>query len=122
MVRRINKEIEINDSKAIIKSIRVLGKQMGFWKYGYGYAKRCKQVFGKTELRGTRVLEIGCGKGLFCIWASFQGAEHVIGLEPLADGSVESEKCYNDFKFITATLNLTNIEMLPYRLQEYKTT
>src|SRR3954470_9471658 len=33
------------------------------------------------ELRGRRVVDLGCGYGWFCRWASEQGAAHVLGLD-----------------------------------------
>jgi 2-polyprenyl-3-methyl-5-hydroxy-6-metoxy-1,4-benzoquinol methylase len=33
------------------------------------------------DLRGLRVLDLGCGCGWFCRWARGQGAAHVLGLD-----------------------------------------
>jgi SAM-dependent methyltransferase len=33
------------------------------------------------ELRGRRVLDLGCGYGWFCRWAREQGAAHVVGID-----------------------------------------
>ena len=33
------------------------------------------------ELRGRKVLDLGCGYGWFCRWAREQGADHVLGLD-----------------------------------------
>ncbi len=38
------------------------------------------------NLSGRRVVDLGCGYGWFCRWASEQGAAHVLGLDV-------SEKC-----------------------------
>ena len=39
------------------------------------------------DLRGRRVVDLGCGFGWFCRWAREQGAAHVLGLDV-------SEKCW----------------------------
>src|SRR5215472_13557198 len=33
------------------------------------------------DLRGLRVLDLGCGFGWFCRWARQQGAAHVVGID-----------------------------------------
>ena len=40
----------------------------------------------KYSIYNKDILEIGCGKGLFCLWASIHGADKVIGLEPFEEG------------------------------------
>jgi SAM-dependent methyltransferase len=96
-----------------------IGKKMGLWRRGLAFQKRCKQVFGDFDFNGKNMLEIGCGKGLFCIWASIHGANKVIGLEPLADGSIGSHQCYDDFDTIVGHLDLHGIEMLPTKIQDF---
>lgn len=105
-----------------IESIRKLGQRLGFWSHGYGYPMNCRQIFGEARLEGKYVLEIGCGKGLLCIWASIQGASRVVGLEPLRDGSgsFNSSRIYKEFKEMVKTADLKDIDMLPLRVQEYK--
>ena len=66
------------------------------------------------------MLEIGCGKGLLCLWAKIHGANHVVGLEPLAEGAYDSAKCYSDFRTIVTELGLENIEMVPSSLKDYR--
>lgn len=103
----------------LVEHVRRLGKELGFWRYGFGYERVAHQYFLDLDFRGKTLLEIGCGKGIFSIWASIQGAKHVVGLEPLAAGSFDSEKCFRDFSHMVTKLQLQNIEMLPHRLQDY---
>lgn len=111
----------MSDKNGKIELIRKKGQKLGFWTHGYGYPSNCRRVFNDVELNGKRVLEIGCGKGLLCIWASIHGASQVLGLEPLEDGSgsFDSSRIYREFKEMSAAADLHNIEMLPLRIQDY---
>jgi cyclopropane fatty-acyl-phospholipid synthase-like methyltransferase len=44
-------------------------------------------LFSGVPLLGAHVLEVGCGTGAWAIWAALHGADHVVGIEPGADGS-----------------------------------
>ena len=59
--------------------LRLLGQEMGLWTHGFDFARHARQLFGAIELRDLAVLEIGCGKGLFCLWAALHG--HVTWLD-----------------------------------------
>lgn len=102
------------------KTFRILGKEMNLWKYGFALKYRCRQVFRDLSFNGKTMLEIGCGKGIFCIWAKIKGAENVIGLEPLSDGTVESSQVYKDFKKIKNKLDFKRVEMLPLKIQDFE--
>ena len=104
----------------LVEAVRQLGKQLGFWNHGFAYQHGCKRLFGDADFEDKSMLEIGCGKGIYCLWAKIHGAKHVVGLEPLAEGSLDSRKCYRDFDAIVKALNLENIEMLPLKIQDYK--
>lgn len=54
---------------------------------GARYRMRGAFLFEGIPLAGAQVLEIGCGRGAWSIWAALHGASHVIGIEPGADGS-----------------------------------
>jgi len=45
------------------------------------------QIFEDFNFHGKNMLEIRCGKGIFCVWATIHGARHVIGLDPFEKGS-----------------------------------
>ncbi len=103
-----------------MRLILKLGQALGYWTRGLDFPRSCKQIFQDIELSGKNMLEIGCGKGLFCIWASVQGANQVIGLEPLVKGSFDSSRIYTEFKQMVHTLELVNIDLLALRMQDYK--
>ncbi len=44
------------------------------------------------DLRGLRVLDLGCGFGWFCRWASAGGAARVVGVD-ISDNMLERAKC-----------------------------
>jgi len=101
------------------EQIRALGQQMGFWRHGFDFPQACQQLFDNVDVTGKRLLEVGCGKGLFCLSAKLAGAEHVVGLEPLLEGALDSDRCHKDFAQMAAWLGLKRAEILPLRLQDY---
>lgn len=75
----------------------VLVGRMPFLNYGYvdpgGAADPdqihdalLRQVLAGVPLRGSRVLEVGCGHGGNCGWIAEEGAATVIGLDPCLPG------------------------------------
>lgn len=54
---------------------------------GTRYRVRGQHLFAGVPLQGTRVLEVGCGRGAWAIWAALHGAEKAVGIEPEAEGS-----------------------------------
>lgn len=57
---------------------------------GVRYRSRGDFVFKGIPLAGAHVLEVGCGTGIWAIWAALHGAERVVGIEPEAEGSTSS--------------------------------
>ena len=114
----MRKNSNISDDKLV--EILNLGRSLGYWSRGYDYPQSCHQIYENLDLSGKRVLEIGCGKGLFSFWASLSGASKVTGLEPLEEGSFDSSEIYTEFKKIVDTLELENIDMLPTTIQDYQ--
>lgn len=116
---------QTNDEKkqvnAIIEKFRIFGKNKGFWSHGFGYKRHCSQLFQKVELKDKSLLEIGCGKGLLCVWGEIQGAHPVVGLEPFEEGSgsFDPTECFKDFTEINEHLNLQNTKLLPCTIQDY---
>lgn len=51
------------------------------------YRHRGRFLFEGVKLSGARVLDVGCGRGAWAIWAVLHGAGKAIGIEPEADGS-----------------------------------
>jgi SAM-dependent methyltransferase len=100
--------------------IRLLGKKLGLWRFGFDFSRACRQIFGDTDLQNKTILEIGCGKGLFCLWGALQGAREVIGLEPLADGAYDSTSCHQDFVLMSRELGLPQARILPCTIQDYE--
>jgi len=101
------------------EQIRALGQRMGFWRHGFDFPQACQQLFQQVDFTGKRVLEVGCGKGLFSLCAGLAGAEHVVGLEPLLEGALDSDRCHKDFAQMAESLGLKRAEILPLRLQDY---
>jgi cyclopropane fatty-acyl-phospholipid synthase-like methyltransferase len=54
---------------------------------GARYRVRGEFLFGGIPLAGAHVLDVGCGKGAWSMWAALHGAQRVVGIEPGADGS-----------------------------------
>jgi cyclopropane fatty-acyl-phospholipid synthase-like methyltransferase len=100
--------------------LKLAARKVGLLNHGWEYERRSRVLFNGIDLRGKNVLEIGCGKGLLCLWAKVQGAKHVVGLEPMEDGCYDSPKCFKDFDAIVKELGLKDVELLPYRIQDYK--
>ncbi|MDP1853775.1 MAG: class I SAM-dependent methyltransferase [Candidatus Omnitrophota bacterium] len=78
---------------------------------------RAKQVFGDIDLKDKSMLELGCGDGVYSIWAKINGAKRVIGLEPEVDGSTSgSAKIFTE---LINNLNLDNIDCLPQTIENF---
>lgn len=103
-----------------IEGLVTVARRLGLLNGGVEYRNYCQAIFDHIEFRGKNVLEIGCGKGMMCLWAKIHGADRVVGLEPMAEGCYDSEKCYKDFSIMVGELGLENIEMLPVRLEDYR--
>src|SRR5215467_7956967 len=78
--------------------IRLIGQKMGLWNHGFDFPRFSRQLFSDIDFRNKTMLEIGCGKGMLCLWAAMHGARHVVGLEPLAEGAYDSSDCHRTFR------------------------
>jgi 2-polyprenyl-3-methyl-5-hydroxy-6-metoxy-1,4-benzoquinol methylase len=115
-------------SRAILKKqstipgerLRLIGQKMGLWRHGFALPRSCRQIFSGIDLGDKTVLEIGCGKGILCLWAALHGAREAIGLEPLAEGAYDTNACYRDFRRMADELDLPQARILPYTLQAYQ--
>jgi SAM-dependent methyltransferase len=99
--------------------IRQMGRNMGLWNHGYDFARFARQLFQDTDFHNKTMLEIGCGKGMLCLWAAAHGARHVVGLEPLADGAYDSSKCHQAFRSMAQQLELPQARILPDTVQKF---
>lgn len=105
--------------KVPAEQIRLLGQQMGLWNHGFDFSRFCRQLFGEIDFRGKTMMDIGCGKGMLCLWAALHGASKVVGLEPLADGAYDSSECHHVFRSMARQLALPHASILPCTVQEY---
>jgi SAM-dependent methyltransferase len=99
--------------------IRLMGQKMGLWNHGFDFARFSRQLFGDMDFRNKTMLEIGCGKGMLCLWAAIHGARHVVGLEPLAEGAYDSSECHNAFRSMAQQLGLPQARILPQTVQAF---
>jgi cyclopropane fatty-acyl-phospholipid synthase-like methyltransferase len=115
-------ETVVSNSMTIthLQRLKSAARKVGLLNHGWEYERRCRVLFEGIDLRGKNVLEIGCGKGLLCLWAKIQGANHVVGLEPLEDGAYDSPACFKDFNDVVSDLGLENVELVPNRIQDYR--
>ncbi|RMF60896.1 MAG: methyltransferase domain-containing protein [Calditrichaeota bacterium] len=104
----------------LVEAFRAAGVREGLWRRGDRFFHYCKhQLFRGIDFRGKTMLDVGCGDGLFMIWAAANGAGSVVGLEPLADGSGTSKRVAHILYAMSESLGLKNVSRLPYTFQEY---
>lgn len=99
--------------------IRLMGQKMGLWNHGFDFSRFARQLFGDIDFHNKTMLEIGCGKGMLCLWAALHGARQVVGLEPLAEGAYDSSECHNAFRSMAEQLDLPQAKILPQTVQEF---
>lgn len=108
--------LTVGFSSSPAERMRRLGQAMGLWDQGFNFALSCRQIFRGFDFRGKTTLEVGCGKGIFCLWAALQGAEESIGLDHLAPDTDESQR---DFQTMADHLGLSKAKIVHCKLQEY---
>src|SRR5580700_9113200 len=101
---------------ALIKA----GQARGFWRRGIGFPHHARQIYGNVSFEGKRVLEIGCGRGVFCFWAAIHGASRVLGLEPMAAGFYDAENYMEEFRKIGRELQLKEIDIESTLIQDFR--
>ncbi|GMV97049.1 MAG: class I SAM-dependent methyltransferase [Phycisphaerae bacterium] len=95
------------------------GRSMGWWHLNVAFRYYCnRQLFSGIDLRGARFLDVGCGNGRFCFWASVRGASEVLGLEPSTEGS-GSNRAAEQFRQGIAALGLRNVGIEEVTLQQF---
>ena len=83
----------------------------------YRYITRGDFLFQGINLAGASVLEVGCGRGAWALWAAQHGASRVVGIEPEADGSTSDTLAH--FSQSIKTLNLgTRVEAMNSSLHD----
>jgi cyclopropane fatty-acyl-phospholipid synthase-like methyltransferase len=70
------------------------------------YMTRANFLFSNMNLTGQRVLDIGCGRGAWALWAGIQGASYILGIEPESDGSTQGT--FESFKQSIDRIGLTD--------------
>ncbi len=68
------------------QTLGYIATQMGY-KSADRYTSRCEFLFRNIPFSQKRFLDVGCGRGAFCLWAAIKGADYVLGIEPEASGS-----------------------------------
>ena len=96
-----------------------IGREVGFSSLKR-YVLRSQFVFEGLDLKNARILEIGCGRGAFCLWGALFGAEYVLGIEPELDGS--SGGSLDCFLNLITKLDLKNVEAKNCTLQDLPVT
>jgi SAM-dependent methyltransferase len=108
-----------NQAGAPAERIRQMGRKMGLWNHGFDFPRFAGQLFRDIDFQDKTMLEIGCGKGMLCLWAAAHGARHVVGLEPLAEGAYDSSECHQAFRSMAEQLDLPQARILPNTVQEF---
>src|ERR1041385_6839302 len=99
--------------------LRKLGQEMGLWNHGFDFARFARQLFRDIDFRDKTMLEIGCGKGMLCLWAALHGAE-TVGLEPMAEGCYDSSECHKVFRLMADKLGLQQATILRHTVQGFQ--
>jgi 2-polyprenyl-3-methyl-5-hydroxy-6-metoxy-1,4-benzoquinol methylase len=68
------------------ETIQYISQTTGF-KSVERYRARCEFLFEGIPLKEVRVLDVGCGRGMFALWTAIQEASYVVGIEPESEGS-----------------------------------
>src|ERR1051325_5420831 len=85
-------------TRAPAERLGKLGQEMGLWNHGFDFARFARQLFRDIDFRDRSMLEIGCGKGMLCLWAALHGASETVGLEPRAGGFYVPRKGHRAFR------------------------
>ena len=74
-------------------------------------------LFRGLVLAGKTVLDIGGGAGLYSLYAACMGADSVVNVEPILDGS--SSKSHDLFRQFCSRYGLDNALLLDWTIQDY---
>lgn len=81
------------------------------------YLNLVDSVYRHVDLKGARVLDIGCGVGTLAFAAAALGAETVIGLEPEMDGSTEG--VVKTGMRLSEDLKMNNVDLRECALEDF---
>ncbi|OGX15234.1 MAG: hypothetical protein A2166_00400 [Omnitrophica WOR_2 bacterium RBG_13_41_10] len=104
--------------KELINKFKKLTVKYGLYKSEDRFLFRARQVFRNVNLINKSILEIGCGTGVYSVWAKLNGAKLAVGLEPEVDGCEDESS--NIFKKFISELSIDNTECIPQIIEEYK--
>jgi SAM-dependent methyltransferase len=76
-----------------------------------------RHLFRGIDLRGRRVLDVGAGDGIYSLYAAAAGAEHVVALEPEAQGSRQGMR--RRFERARRRLGVEEVELRPDTFQDF---
>jgi SAM-dependent methyltransferase len=95
------------------------GKEIGWWRTGTAFQYYCRhQLFTGIDLKGKKILDVGCGNGRFSLWAAVHGADEVLGLEPSIEGS-RGNSSLDVFRSAIEDLGLGNVFIKEVTFQDY---
>lgn len=106
----INCDLQI-DAERLSEVLELDEPTLARWLY------RLRRLLGPVDLRGKRVLEIGCGRGTYCLLMACHGAAEVVGLEPEAHGGTNGT--FQIFEQRIDRLGATAIRPCNMSLNEY---
>lgn len=92
-------------------------KNLGLAKSIFGLKFYLKNLFGKVNLKGKNVLDIGAGAGVYSCYMAISGAREVIGLEPEIEGS--RNDYISKFTILKNKLDLTNVSLREMTFQSF---
>ncbi len=92
---------------------------MGLWNHGFDFSRFARQLFRDIDFQNKSMLEIGCGKGMLCLWAALHGARQTVGLEPMAEGCYDTNQCHRTFQSMAQQLDLPQAKILPCTVQAF---
>jgi len=70
-----------------------------------------------SSFRDKKMLDVGCGSGLYSFYAACRGAKYCICLEPLLGGSTKD--AYDKFRILQSELSLSNVYLYTTRIQDF---
>ncbi|SRR5579871_6324067 len=117
----IYQTVPADQTVSAAERIRKIGQKMGLWNHGFDFARFAGQLFHGIDFNGKTMLEIGCGKGILCLWAALHGARDAVGLEPMAEGCYDSSECFQAFRSMANELDLPQARILPVTVQNFET-
>jgi SAM-dependent methyltransferase len=89
----------------------------GLWSSAPALRRYQRWLFDGVPLRGSRVLDIGGGSGVFTLYAAAMGAREVVCLEPQAEGGTQD--MHERFTRLQSLTQLGHVRLARTTLQAY---